>query len=109
MVICRSLYYDARSEKHQITPVLYSRNMCSKILKILHLKKQLSEFGTLSRARNNFKNHKVSADEEAAVLRSATESTNLSISSPIENGNKESISETLSLDETDTMEKIRYE
>jgi hypothetical protein len=49
------------------------------------------------------------ADEEAAVLRSVTESSNLSISSAIENGNKESISETLRLDETDTMEKIRYE
>ena len=56
-----------------------------------------------------FKNHEVLADEEAAVLRSATEITNLSISSPIENGNKESISETLRLDERDTMEKIRYE
>ena len=68
-----------------------------------------SDVGTLGRDGNMFKNHKVLADEEAAVLRSATEITNLSISSPIENGNKESISETLRLDERDTMEKIRYE
>jgi hypothetical protein len=73
------------------------------------LKNKLSDFGTLSRDGNMFNNHKVLVDEEAAVLRSATESTNLSISSPMENGNKESISETLRLDETDTMEKIRYE
>jgi hypothetical protein len=69
----------------------------------------LNYSGTLSREGNTFKNHKVLADEEAAVRRSETESTNLSSSSPIENGNKESISETLRLDETDTMEKIRYE
>jgi hypothetical protein len=84
--------------------------MHSKILKFLHfLKNEFSEFRTLSRDGNRFKNCKVLADEEAAVLRSVTESRNLSISSAIENGNKESISETLRLDETDTMEKIRYE
>jgi len=75
----------------------------------IFLKNELSEYRTLSRDGNKFKNHEVLADEEAAVLRSVTESTNLSISSPIENGNKESISETLRLDETDIMEKIRYE
>jgi hypothetical protein len=69
----------------------------------------LNNFGTLSRDWNTFKKHKVLADEEAAALRSVTEGTNLFISSPIENGSKESISETLRLDETDTMEKIRYE
>ena len=56
-----------------------------------------------------FQNQRVLAYEEASVLRSATEITNLSISSPIENGNKESISETLRLDETEATEKIRYE
>jgi len=38
---------------------------------------ELSDVGTLSRDGNTFRNHKVLADEEAAVLRSATESTNL--------------------------------
>ena len=62
-----------------------------------------------SRDGNTFKNRKVLADEEAAAVRSLTEVANLSISSPIENGNKESISETLWLNERDTMDKIRYE
>ena len=38
---------------------------------------ELSNVGTLSRDGNTFTDHKVLADEEAAVLRSATESTNL--------------------------------